>query len=395
MLNIKNLGDCTGCGACASICPTRCITMVTDSEGFKYPSIDTAKCINCDLCTKTCLYNMTETISSREPFKSFGVINLDDKLRGKSSSGGVFALFAEYIITKNGVVYGASFTDGFKQVKHIGITNIEEIQKLQGSKYVQSDTDGIYHDVLKKLNLGVPVLFTGTPCQIAGLKGFLKKEYSNLICIEVICHGVPSPKVWEKYIDSFTKKWNTDITDVQFRNKEGKQFKSKGRSSMKISGSNNNFYECLNAFDPYNNLFLSNICLRPSCYQCTLKGNKHLGDIVIADFWGADKVVPGFGKEGDISLVICFNNKGLDFFNKIKVRTTFKEVDSMLALKGNQSFYKSCNMPEKREYFFTDLESKSIRELGAKYANPGLKKKIIVFLDNCGILMFLKKILRK
>lgn len=395
MLNIENAADCTGCGACAAICPKRCISMTADSEGFKYPIIDKSKCISCNLCEKTCLRIKNEHYYFESSPRAFGVINKNENIRKKSSSGGIFVLLANHILDKQGIVYGAAFTDDYMEVKHMGITTFDELFRLQGSKYVQSKTDCIYAEVKNNLDTGIPVLFSGTPCQIAGLKGYLNKDYNNLVCVEVICHGAPSPKVWKKYIEYFSNKWKTKVIHVQFRDKDNKQFRKNGQNNIKIIGENNKSYTCANTFDPYYNLFLSNISLRPSCYKCNYKNKNHCADIVIADFWGADKVVPGFGKHGDLSLVLLRNSKAIDLFDKIKQDAFYKEVDALQALGGNRSYYKSVDMPTARTDFFNELDQKSIVELSKLYANPGLYKRIIYFVDKVGLLKPLKKLLGK
>ena len=212
---------CTGCSACAESCPKRCIEMREDSEGFLYPEVDTKQCISCNKCESVC-----PVLSDRcheavnYPKKAYAVINNDLDRRLISSSGGAFAMFAESVIAHQGVVYGAAFSPDFCAVHHVRITELSELYRLQGSKYVQSDINQVYNEVLDDLRHEKKVLFSGTPCQNAGLKAFLGKDYSNLLCVEFICHGVPSPKLWRKYIKWVKLKIGGRLTKVEFRNKK-------------------------------------------------------------------------------------------------------------------------------------------------------------------------------
>ena len=216
MLKLTSKQNCCGCTACASICPKGCIAMKADKEGFCYPQIDEALCIDCGLCEKVC--PLLHKPDKHGIINVYGAKNIDDSVRFTSSSGGMFTLFAEQVLNRGGVVFGAAF-DGSLQVCHAGISTMQELAKLRGSKYVQSNMNGIFKQVRTLLAGGKKVLFSGTPCQIAGLKGFLIKDYANLLTVDVVCHGVPSAKVYNKHLTEIAADTGEAVTQVKFRDK--------------------------------------------------------------------------------------------------------------------------------------------------------------------------------
>lgn len=213
MITIKSDKDCCGCEACLNKCPQQCITMEKNQEGFLYPKIDSNKCINCHLCEKVC--PILHPFEDRPPYKTLAIKNKNQQIRKNSASGGLFSILAESIIEKGGCVYGAAFTKDWT-VRHICITQKEELSLLRGSKYLQSSIGLCYQDIESKLKQGVPILFTGTPCQISGLKHYLIKEYTNLYTAEIICHSTTSPQLWQTYLKFISK--GEKITNPQIRN---------------------------------------------------------------------------------------------------------------------------------------------------------------------------------
>ena len=208
IIEISNKKECSGCYACVSICPKRCISMQIDNEGFWYPLVDKNECIECGMCEKHCPVKKSKR--NYRDIEGYAAINKNSTVQKRSSSGGVFTLLAEYVLENGGVVYGAAFDEEY-MVRHIGVERIHELGKLQGSKYVQSQMGSIYLEVKEKLNRGKIVYFSGTPCQVDGLIAFLGKEYDNLICQDIICHGVPSPKIWKQYLKQFNIEKNAKI----------------------------------------------------------------------------------------------------------------------------------------------------------------------------------------
>ena len=280
MIIIDDKTKCSGCHACANACPKNCISMVSDEEGFWYPQVNKEKCIDCGLCEKVCPIIHKWQSDDSLTTTAMAAINLNEEIRLKSSSGGIFTLIAEKIIDQGGVVFGAAFSDDFKSVQHICVDNIADLDKLRGSKYVQSKIGDTYKQAKEYLDSGRKVLFSGTPCQIGGLYSYLRKPYENLLTQDIICHGVPSPMVWEKYVEEHERKISSKANKVTFRNKKNgwKAY------SVFIGFENRKQYLKEHSADMYIKAFLSDICLRPSCFDCQFKGIKRHADITLTDF---------------------------------------------------------------------------------------------------------------
>ena len=289
MIHIQNKIDCCGCHACAQICPQHCITMQPDAEGFLYPQIDETACIHCNLCEKVCpILQSLEEPKDKTP-AAYAAINKDDDIRRQSSSGGVFTLLAEYILAQGGVVFGAAMADDQRSVRHIAVETPEDLAALRGSKYLQSTIGNTYGEAKQALQAGRKVLFTGTPCQIEGLKSFLQgREYPNLYCMDVICHGVPSPLAWQTYVSEQETRAGVPARRTFFRHKKygWKTF------ALLLEFSNNKAYECVLSKDAFMQAFLQNACLRPSCHACHFKKLNRVSDITVADYWGVQNQQP-------------------------------------------------------------------------------------------------------
>lgn len=371
MIEINTKENCCGCYACYNVCPKQCITMKTDNEGFWYPDIDKDKCVNCNLCEKVC--PIVNPVQRNESLKlSYAVQNKDDAVRLSSSSGGMFHLLAESIIKQDGVVYGAGFDKDFS-VKHIRINKIEEIQLLQGSKYLQSGIGNIYKQVKKDLKENKQVLFTGTPCQVEGLKSFLGREENNLLTMDFICHGVPSPTIWGGgYYSAIEQDKKEQLKKVYFRNKDlgWKLF------SLKMVFDKNIYVNDLNN-DLYMKGFLQDLYLRPSCYNCRFKKVNRVSDITVADFWGIDKLLPKFDDDKGTSLVILHNNKAKNLFYKLKDKMNFIEVKFEDGIRYNKSMITSVRYNEKRDLFFAEFKIKeNLFDLIKKYTKLSFKRRI-------------------
>lgn len=359
MKDIIEKDNCTGCMACMNICPKKAIKIESEKDGFAYPKIDSKICIECGLCKKVCpvINKLKENINEIE---AYACKNKDENTRINSSSGGIFTLIAEWILKENGVVFGARFNDNM-EVVHDYIQNVEELKFFRGSKYIQSQIGNSYQKVKEFLNQERKVLFTGTPCQVEGLLSYLGKEYDNLYTQDIICHGVPSPKVWEKYLRYKNK--NEKPKEVNFRNK-----KVLGWSNYQVYYRYNNSKE--NTYykeDMYMQLFLQNIILRKSCYDCHFKKLKRCSDITLADFWGINKVNPEFYDEKGVSAILVNSRKGKEIFENIKETMEFLKVDMKNIIKHNISICKSVEYNTKREQFFEDLDNKDIEFLLRKY----------------------------
>lgn len=363
--------DCCGCSACLNICPVNAIEMIEDKEGFKYPKINYDKCIKCNKCSNTCPV-INKQLNGYNG-KAFACFNNDNNERINSSSGGIFSLIANYVFDNKGIVVAPAFDENFN-VKHILIDNRKDLEKLMGSKYVQSDVTTIFKSVKKKLDEGILVLFSGTPCQISGIKKYLNKEYKNLILQDVACHGVPSPKLWELYVTYRKHKDNDCIKNISFRDKSNgwQDFQ------MKFNYKNKSYKKSHNN-DPYFELFLNNISLRSSCYNCKFKDKYKSSDITLADYWGIENIKEHkFDLQNGISLVIINSDKGLDIFNNIKNKMTYQETDYDKALIYNSAIISSVEKPKKRDKFAKDLQKNNFSKLYKKYRRKNnIFKKII------------------
>jgi Pyruvate/2-oxoacid:ferredoxin oxidoreductase delta subunit len=324
----ENRWKCTGCQACACICAHGAIRMEPDREGFLYPQIENAMCVNCGLCDQVCpSLHPAETEQNRTP-DCYAYMSSDEEIRGQSSSGGI--------------VYGAAFDDDWN-VHHIRVEKVEDLSRLRGSKYVQSDTNQIFVDVRKMLHNGRQVLFSGTPCQAGALHSYLGKWYENLLVVDIICHGVPSPAVWQQYVQLRKK---DSILRIRMRSKKISWEKYFMEFDYRCSDS---YQQPLNK-DVYLKGFLRNVYLRPSCYQCPYKQKNRSSGITIADFWGIDQIAPDMNDHKGTSLVILHSEKGKEAFARVEGKR--KEVLFDDAIRYNPSMVKSVPMNSHRQQFF-------------------------------------------
>lgn len=368
---LSNMKDCTGCHACTNICPKKCIFMKDDNEGFLYPIVDYNICIKCKRCVNVCPIN--NNIKSYNTPIAYACYNKDENIRLNSSSGGIFSLLAEKMIDRGGVVFGAVFNDNF-EVEHKYIETKENIELLRGSKYVQSKIGTSYRQVKDFLESGREVLFSGTPCQIAGLKNYLVKAYSNLLTVDLICHGVPSPYVWQKYIKFRENKAGSEISKITFRNKKmgWKQY------SVSFLFKNNTEYNKIYSNDLYMTAFLKNISLRPSCYNCRFKTLNRPSDITLADFWGVQNIFPEIDDDKGVSLIFINSQSGEKIYSEILDNIVYKEVDILDAVKYNSAAIKSPLPHINREKFINDINIYTFDKLVNKYCKDRISIKLIL-----------------
>lgn len=369
MIEITDKVNCTGCHACFSICPQKCIAMEPDDEGFLYPIVEKNSCIDCGLCEKVC--PLLNRVATNKNSKAVACKNRDRETRVLSSSGGVFTLIAEEILRLDGIVFGAAF-DSELSVAHKLIDSCALLSDLRGSKYVQSRIDGAYLQAKNALDRGITVLFSGTPCQIGGIKAYLGKEYSNLILVDLICHGVPSPLILQRYIDYHEERSRKRVERVFFRNK------SKGwkRFSMQLCFEDGTAYQETIDKDLYLRAFLSDACLRPSCYECIFKSLERHGDITLADFWGVDNVLPDMDDDLGTSLILLNSEKGNDLFEKVARKLEWKETEINKAIGYNLAAIESAPLNRNRRKFFSKLHKFSFEELVDRYC----KRRISIVL---------------
>ncbi len=411
MITIKDKKDCCGCHACASICAKHCITMQSDEEGFLYPVVDKDACTDCGLCEKVCpVINQSEP---RKPLKVYAAKNKNEEIRRQSSSGGIFTLLAERVIVEGGVVFGARFDENW-DVIHSWADTIEGIAAFRGSKYVQSTIGDTYREAKDFLKQGRKVLFSGTPCQIAGLKKYLCKEYENLLTVDVVCHGVPSPLVWRTYLDETRKQFRAKrgvgkksvhlsmdelpvITGISFRDKTngwkkyGFCLRYAASKAAKNTASAPLYEEEKVLLQPFTENvfmkgFLANLYLRPSCYACAARSGKSGSDISIADFWGVQNYYPEFDDDKGVGLILINSEKGKEIYNLVDAQNVVATYEQ--GLRGNPCIEHSVKKDEWTELFWREYDESSVPAIKCviKKMTPNIWKRIIKRFNN-----FLKK----
>lgn len=379
MINIQDKKDCCGCSACVQCCPKQCVKLYEDEEGFLYPKVDNSICIDCGLCERVCpVLNQAE---ERKPIEVFAAKNPNEEIRKESSSGGIFTLLAEQTIDAGGVVFGVKWNEHFEAVHDYTETK-EGLVAFRGSKYVQSQTGYTFKQAEEFLKQGRQVLYSGTPCQIAALKLYLRKDYENLLAVDIICHGTPSPGVFRWYLseeiakeaarqsgkkiqfrsslpissiakaDVLAREQGFEIEDIRFRDK---QFGWKKYSFvLTLENLSSILSNRISISSPLNENaflrgFLRDIYLRPSCYACPAKSGKSGSDITLADYWGIQHLMPELDDDRGVSAIIVNTEKGENIIPKmIKLHsTTYQDL-----IEGNPSLVKSCISPQCRSSFF-------------------------------------------
>lgn len=370
MIEISKNFDCCGCEGCVNICPNNSITLVVDNEGFYYPKIEKDQCLNCGLCDKVCP-TKNELNLKKEKVQSYACINKNEISRLSSSSGGIFELLYTYVIGENGVVFGAAFDDEFKLVHTYG-ESLEMCEKFKGSKYVQSKIGNTFSKAKHFLDQGRLVLFSGTQCEIKGLNLFLGKKYHNLVTVDVICHGVPSQIIFDKYKKNLEEEYNSRIVKIEFRDK------SRGWHKFSASAKFENgrkYTKTLNE-DIYIRGFLKNLYLRPSCYNCKSKDFSSGSDISLGDFWGIKDNHPYFDDDKGVSLVIVNNLIGKEIFNKINKYMVAIETNLDGVLAYNPCIVESVKCNPRRKKFFQSLQNKNIRKHIEEFIKPKFGEKV-------------------
>lgn len=343
MKEICKREKCCGCHACFNICPTNAIDMNYDECGFLYPTVNTKICVGCNLCKNVC--PILDNHPNNSLYKIYASYNLDEEVRKSSSSGGIFTLLAQNAIEKKGVVFGARFGKNLNVI-HDEISNKSEINIFRGSKYVQSEIGNTYFRVKSYLESGILVLFSGTPCQIHGLKSYLGKEYKNLICVDLICHGVPSPKVWTSYKEEVSK--GKKCIDMRFRDKT----LGLKNTKLKFYFDDGSIYEEKYNDSKYIKGFIQNCFLRLSCYKCKFKGKNRASDITLGDFWGIENILPNLDNDKGISLVISHTDKSEKILSEIKDNIYLEEIKSENTFKENPCALDSVILDNKRSKFY-------------------------------------------
>lgn len=378
MIKIQDKTLCCGCSACAMKCPKHCISMQSDSEGFLYPIVNETDCIDCGLCEKVC--HELHPYDERKPINVYAAFNKDEQVRMNSSSGGIFYLLAEKIIEEGGVVFGARFDNEWQVIIDFAET-IDGIKLFMGSKYVQARTATSYIDAEAFLKQGRKVLYTGTPCQIAGLHHFLRKDYFNLITCDCVCHGAPSPKIWMRYLKEISLITGGRIDNVNFRNKDN----SWSKFNTSIQTNQNGFKVVLKQYhrdNAYMKAFYMNIILRPSCYFCMAKNGRSKSDITIADYWGIQHSHPEMFDNKGTSLIFINTDRGINALDKDRI--IWKEtLYSDAATIYNPGISCIIKPHPKRDFFFLNQDKyTSIIALIDKVTQPSIKQRLKISIKH-------------
>ena len=357
--NLKQ--HCSGCGACVQVCGMGAVKFAFDEEGFNYPVVDSEKCVSCGRCVSVCPFEKNERISEKKEF--YAAKSKESPVIKGSSSGGAFYEIAKAFCDENYVVYGAEMSEELK-VRHNYIEDFSEISRLQKSKYVQSDTGGAFIKVRDFLKENKKVLFSGTPCQVAGLKNFLGRDYDNLVTVDIVCHGVPSQQLFDKYIAELSDELGDKVTSFTFRNKKNFEKKNCNQKTVLIKTESGKEYvkEVLQC--EYLAAFHEALFYRPSCAECPFADTERIGDITLADFWGAEKYFKDFDDGRGVSLVIVNSEKGKALFEKTELDRI--QTDKEKAIANNAQLRRPVKFHKNREKFF-ELNSqqsfcKSVRE---------------------------------
>lgn len=368
---IKSKSDCCGCSACSNICPKEAITMTMDTEGFLYPAINDSLCINCGMCKNTCAFQNGYNKNTVQ--KAYGLKHNNLQTRLSSRSGAAFILISDAIIEKGGVIYGAAFNDDFT-VHHKRAITKEERDLFKGSKYVQSEMNDCFKQVENDLVAKKYVMFSGTACQVAGLYAFLNKsniDTSLLYTVDLVCHGVPSNKIWSEFLNYTLKKsGGKKITNATFRDKElgwAPHFESVWVDDKKITSKT------------YASLFYKNDILRPSCYECKYTNINRPADFTLADFWGVDKQLEKFNDNKGVSLLLVNSEKGVTLFDFVKSNSDYREVKIENCTNANPNLRRTTDKPLDRDVFW------------AMYYNKGFDKTLKTYKRK----IFLGKIKKK
>jgi NAD-dependent dihydropyrimidine dehydrogenase PreA subunit len=385
MIKIVNKQDCCGCTACEQVCHKNAITMQPDEEGFLYPVVDNLLCVDCGVCENVCPVKHTKRINDGKLF-CFAAQNKNEKIKFESTSGGIFSFLAVPVLRNDGIVYGVSFNETWKVV-HSSVTTEADLKKFRGSKYVQSYLGNTFRKIKQELKDGCQVLFSGTPCQVEGLLNFLKTPYANLKTVDIVCHGVPSPGLFEKYIEWICRKYGT-ISAIRFRDKSSFGYRS---SSMRIDFQNRKIYKGFQETDPMLKTFFSGLCSRPSCFDCRFKKLHRRSDYTIFDGWHIAKWDKTMDDNKGTTLVIT---KDASFINNNSLKAVEVDLNDPYFIKDAVMLFHNDKENSKRHALLTDLDKLDLDDIVRKYCpvtfKDYLKKSLRPVMYKLGIMETVK-----
>ena len=359
---------CTGCAACASICMKGCITMAADENGFLCPVIDAEKCMDCGLCEKTCPVLNPLKKAGKAPL-AYAAYGKNEAVRMESTSGGIFTDLAKAVLRNGGAVYGAAYNDQF-EVVHICVENEEGLFRLRGAKYAQSDIRGVFAEVKTRLDRGQQVLFSGTPCQVGGIKAFLCKDYENLLTVDFVCHSVPSPMAWNEYVKYRARCDNRGKLPVSINLRSKITGWSHYRFSNLFEYKRGVKYGARNGDSPYLELFYGGYINRESCENCQFKGYSRVSDLTIGDFWGIWDVAPEMDDNKGTSVVLVQSERGAALFEHIKEQLVLKPVSLEETSAQNRAMLKTSQPNAKRQETLDMIRAGKMAECAAWFIPP-------------------------
>lgn len=378
MIKLLNKIDCCGCNACGDICPKQAISYKTDNEGFWYPEVDMEKCIDCGLCEKVCPIINVKDLKKNDLPESicYAAEHKNLEVVFDSTSGGLFSALADIMYKSGGYVGGAVFNEDFKSVRQYISNNKQDLPRLRSSKYLQSSLNGFFSKVRDLLKADEHVLVCGSPCQMAALRAFLRKDYENLIIADYICRGINSPKVWGKYIDSFEERYGHKVVYAKAKSKE---YGWRNLTQKVILDNGKSYFETREQSNFTKGYLRTGVYCRPSCYDCKFKGYPRISDITLADFWGIEKVNTSMEKNLGTSLVMINSKKGERYFETVKGRINYVQVPFDSIEGGNRSLNLSVDPPKvDRKQFFEDLDNMSFLQIADKYIKEKKSKREII-----------------
>lgn len=368
MIDKVSVQECAICGACINACPVDAISLDKVHLDFRYPQINEDICIHCNRCEKACPILGNKGKPGEGYPVAFAAKSENDPMRMRSSSGGVFYELADQMLRDGGYVCGAVFDDKF-HVKHILSNTKKDILRMMGSKYAQSDVGYCYREIKEKLNAGEKVLFSGCPCQVAGLRTFLGKEYPNLLLVELICHGIPSDHMLQTYIHMQEKKYGAKLKRMEFRNKA----KGWHNSSVRMEFENHRIYSIPYTADAYTIGFLRNITLKSSCYDCHFRNFTAGSDITLGDFWGAEVELPEDDNNG-ISAILVNSGKGMDIIDRCNLALTPANVETVI--KYNKNLLCSAALSPQRSLFYASADTNGLEKAIRRYLEESTIQKL-------------------